>query len=158
LDKTLHRESYNSNGSNNNDNNNNDNNNSNNNNGQDNSLEMSLMGRKISILEEIIASDGFIRPTTIQPRGLKSKYTLNENGLNEFQLDVNNHDTPQHLLLQYHQQQHNPEIRLPYVVSDEGCYLGSHDNNDDDDGDCERGANDGGIVGEKKGDGIVKLN
>ena len=158
MDKTLHRESYSGNS-------NNNNNNNDNNNGQDNSIEISLMGKKISILEEIIASDGFIRPTTIQPRGLNSQCTLNRNGLNELELDANNHDKSQQLLLQHHQHQqhqhqqnhhqqqqqhHNPEMRFQHILSDES-YVGSHD-----DGDYERGANESGIVGEKKVDGIVK--
>jgi len=145
LDKTLHRESYSGNS-------NNNNNNNDNNNGQDNSIEISLLGKKISILEEIIASDGFIRPATIQPRGLNSQCTLNRNALNELELDTNNHDKSQQLLLQNHQQQQhqNPEMRFQHILSDES-YVGSHD-----DGDYERGANDCGIVGEKKVDGNVK--
>jgi len=160
LDKTLHRESYSGNS-------NNNNNNNDNNNGQDNSIEISLMGKKISILEEIIrpaTSDGFIRPATIQPRGLNSQCTLNRNALNELELDTNNHDKSQQLLLQHHQHQqhqyqqnhqqqqqhHNPEMRFQHILSDES-YVGSHD-----DGDYERGANDSGIVGDKKVDGIVK--
>ena len=119
LDKTLHRESYSNSGS--------------IHNNAFNSTS-SAMEKKISILEEIVCSDGYIRPTTVQPQnksvgsnssvGIIALKGKRHELLHEIELDARNHDYPQQQQRQQQQQQQQqqhhhlfqPEIVRPNLM------------------------------------------